>query len=192
MSSDDITRIGESLISLSIIWYIIGAIIGFIIALICGFIAEHISNERNGIRGAFWLGFFLGIIGIIIAAFVSPHDSGTKKSDDDWICLNCNTRNSYNSRYCSHCGSSRNYDKTNTQITAPITGIFKYQNTKIIIEGNIFQIVSDEKIINEGTALIKDDKLFLIESLGKKRMTLSIINSDLLVALNGKAFIKIK
>ena len=45
-------------------------VIILVVALVCGFIADTIGKKK-GRKNAFWLGFLLGIIGIVIIACVS-------------------------------------------------------------------------------------------------------------------------
>ena len=57
-----------------------GAIIigGLFTGLICGFISMAIASSRN-MKGGFWWGALLGIIGIIVVA-VRPNDSYSNQS----------------------------------------------------------------------------------------------------------------
>ena len=189
----DFESIWKSLIAFETIWWIVACVVGLAWALICGFIAEHISNEKGGIKGAFWLGFFLGILGIIIVACVSPSDNDPEL-DSDWICLTCNTRNPYNSNYCKACGTSKDAPLTvsKTQKPAPsrFEGAYKNENTIIMISGNQFKIYLDDIIINKGTIHINNDKLYLFASSSNKKMTLTAVGKDMLVTLNGKVFKK--
>lgn len=114
-----------------------GAIIGLIFGLIINILLCHAAgrmaeNKGYGYWGYWWLTFFLGIIGLIVAACLSdnktgtttrattttstpkPHTSDASKifnlsSDDNvWTCSKCKTTNPIVARFCSKCGASKN------------------------------------------------------------------------------------
>lgn len=56
-------------------------IIGLVVALVCGLISSTIAKNKGlPAAGYFFLGFLLGIIGIVIAAVVRPAETGTTRS----------------------------------------------------------------------------------------------------------------
>jgi hypothetical protein len=72
-----------------------GVILLFWIAIpvICGFFSAAIAKKKNRSAGGFFaLGFFLGIIGIIVAAVVSPGEPPPPLGMRAVRCSRCNAR----------------------------------------------------------------------------------------------------
>ena len=70
------------------------AVILFVLLpVLMGYIASRIAKKKDrSVGGFFALGFFLGIIGIIIAAVVSPGTPGPPPGMRAVVCPRCNTR----------------------------------------------------------------------------------------------------
>ncbi|MBR4801031.1 MAG: hypothetical protein IK048_05130 [Clostridia bacterium] len=122
--------------------------------------------------------------------FVTPENSEKeRKSNDDWICLVCNTRNPKDLNYCKGCGTNRDAPFPEAQ-SHRFAGAFKNEDSTIVIKGNSFKIYAKDNLINEGTVRCENDKLYLMTSVGNKKMTLTAINDNMLSTLNGKIYKK--
>lgn len=91
-----------------IIAYIFGVII---LGVIFGTVTYGLNTEK-GYQGGFWLGFFFGVIGIIIIA-CKPED---KEALDrkcikagGWVCEKCGKRNKGSVMICE-CGNNKPFD----------------------------------------------------------------------------------
>jgi hypothetical protein len=74
-------------------WHWLILIVLLLLPLACGWISSSIAKKKNrGAGGFFALGFFLGIIGIIIAAVVSPGQPGPPPGLTAVSCPRCNAR----------------------------------------------------------------------------------------------------
>ena len=63
--------------SLMIIYFVAFIIVGLIVGFICGKVSESIAAQKgyDNTGTYFWLGFFLGVIGVVIAACLSDKNS---------------------------------------------------------------------------------------------------------------------
>ncbi|APE14144.1 hypothetical protein BOH72_01780 [Mycobacterium sp. WY10] len=62
-----------------------------LIPVACGFIASTLAKKKNRSAGGFFaLGFFLGVIGIVIAAVVSPGQPAPPPGMRAITCPRCN------------------------------------------------------------------------------------------------------
>ena len=97
---------------------LIYALIYAVFGLICGFVCRAIMrNKGYESIGWFWCGFFLGAIGLIVAACQQPrqsnyypqqHNYGSappRRENGTVKCKNCGTVNSRSSVYCQSCGA---------------------------------------------------------------------------------------
>ena len=102
--------------------YIIGGVVG---CFIWGFVTKAV-NENKGYDGGFWLGFFLGLIGLIIVLckpsyssqysnyeYASLLSTAAKEENDrkllsngGWKCAKCGTVNPKTTGTCG-CGNTR-------------------------------------------------------------------------------------
>ena len=88
---------------------IIGFIIGGIISIVLCFVAGSIAKKKGRSYAAYWfLTFFLGIIGLIIAACVSDESRPQNAPVAIWFCKKCSRSNPVGSSFCSNCGTPRN------------------------------------------------------------------------------------
>lgn len=175
---------------------ILGAIIG---GCITGGIASAIGNSKNYQGHPFALGFFLGVIGIIIVAVASPGPSQEKQTADlGWTCPSCHTNNSNDSAFCKHCGAQRpkpvvqnRPTQTKLEPNTAITGTFKGEKFVIQISNTSFKIISGSTIVKSGNVFINGDKLYLISLGDNKKMELTVIQNNILVTTTGTVFKKI-
>lgn len=64
-----------------------------VIPLACGFWASAIARKKNRSAGGFFaLGFFLGVIGLIVAAVALPGQPGPPAGMRAVVCPRCNAR----------------------------------------------------------------------------------------------------
>lgn len=74
-------------------WHGIILLFWILIPVICGFVASMIAKKKNRSAGGFFaLGFFLGIIGIIVAAVVAPGETPPPVGMRAVKCSRCNAR----------------------------------------------------------------------------------------------------
>jgi hypothetical protein len=89
--------------------YVVGSLV---IACIFGAVTKNMY-ENKGYEGGFWTGFFLGIIGVIIAASKSDmnmqkaYESNTYNRTQGWTCRSCGSNNEQYSTNCHQCNTSR-------------------------------------------------------------------------------------
>jgi membrane protease subunit (stomatin/prohibitin family) len=99
-----------------------------IVGCIFGAITKSMYSNR-GHEGGFWTGFFLGVIGIIIAATKSDiksqetYESIQYQRSRGWNCLKCGSYNGEDQTFCHNCHEYRHTDTqkptgvTSTKIT---------------------------------------------------------------------------
>ena len=64
-----------------------------VVPLVCGWISSNIAKKKDRSAGGFFaLGFFFGVIGIIVAAVVSPGQPGPPPGMRGVACPRCNAR----------------------------------------------------------------------------------------------------
>jgi uncharacterized membrane protein YeaQ/YmgE (transglycosylase-associated protein family)/membrane protease subunit (stomatin/prohibitin family) len=101
----------------------ISLVIYLVVGCLIGYFAQRIAKDKGYYSGGyFWLGFFLGLIGIVIAACLSdqnkhyspqyPASSAElynersvreRATTATWECGYCHQKNSQNLTYCTHC-----------------------------------------------------------------------------------------
>lgn len=67
----------------------------FLGLLLCGFIGRAVAAQKDAGTAGFYLGFFLGPLGIVVAALI----------DGRPLCPNCGGRIQGRPQMCQHCGT---------------------------------------------------------------------------------------
>jgi|GEM_PF-3829530 len=181
-----------------IIIYIFSGIIGGIISgLITGGIASAIGNSKGYEGPAFTLGFFLGILGIIIVACIHVEDknSGNSQTVVGWVCPHCYTANAPDAQFCKGCGTKKPVPKpvqqNNTKPLKKIVGVFTDGNVKILIDNDSFIISSNSLGTRQGKVTYHDNnKINLTVNGTNKETTLTLVNDNMLVSSGGKVYKK--
>ena len=91
-----------------ITWLIIALVvgIGINIALCC--LAGRIADRKGySYWGFWWLTFFIGIIGLIIAACLSDNSRRNNNTQVLWFCRKCGRSNNISASFCSNCGEPK-------------------------------------------------------------------------------------
>ncbi len=172
---------------LTIIYAVSGVVGGLIVAIIMGAIASAIGDSKNYQGSAFALGFFLGILGIIIVAAASPGPSQEKQATDlGWTCSSCHTNNSNDSAFCKHCGAQRPKPTHQpTPNTIKICGTFKGDNMSLYLDDNSYKLYTNGTLFKSGPAVVNNNKVYLVDVTNNKKMELTVVQSNILVTSNG-------
>ena len=101
--------------------YLVGAIInGVLWGVVCKYIISIKEYDESKQKSYFWVGFFLGIIGVIIAVANPQNTSPAKKStssnkdDKTWKCSYCGRVNYSRFKECA-CGKTRTESKLRSE-----------------------------------------------------------------------------
>ena len=97
---------------------IVGIIVGIVInLLLCHAAGRMAEGKGHGYWGYWWLTFFFGILGLIIAACVSDtkkeptiqnvYNNYGETHETKWVCAKCGNENEQSSHFCTECGKER-------------------------------------------------------------------------------------